>query len=436
MLYIKNVLLQLRLRLARSLILTIFLLVTGIPLIIGVYLKTTVQGYFDILAEEIGNSIYVWRTGEFDETPFDTTVLAELLMCDHVVGYNQSATCTGLPISFSNTGYENETMYSAEPETEEIQLIGNHDTGFYPSFRTGNMVLVEGEYPSQQSPGVLIDQYLAQENQLALGDSITFWNETQEQEVTATVRGIYQTLQPPKVDYGDYYAIASTSYLFCDWEVTYRQAADYYDIAAPVTIYIDAYQNMSGVLQSFHDILSTYSTDDLEYDCADLVKARSNDESDTGGFLDFQNLLNLILLFLQGVLLVLDMFMVLLWIQDHHQDIGIYRVLGWSRGKIIGTLLCEGLVIFLAAGIPAILIGTVLLHQLGGAIFETFRSIMNGNAGSMAQLNDAIASAISVKTVLRSVGVQGALYVLMILLQVLRTLRMRCTTLLTDQKAL
>lgn len=436
MLYIKNVFLQLRLRLVRSVILAIFLLVTAVPLIIGAYMKTTVQIYFDRIAEQAGNSIYVWKTGGQEDTAFDPALLTDLLACDHVIGYNQSYACACIPISFSNSGYENETIYSAEPQTEEVKLIGNHDTSLYESFRTGTMRLIQGTYPTQQTPGILIDQYLADQNHLSVGDKLSFWNENQDQKMTATICGIYETVQPPKIDYGEYYAISAASYLFCDWETTFQQAAAYYDVAAPVTIYIDKYENMDDVFQSFEGILSAYSTADIQYRCVDMVKSDSSLEAGTGGFIEFRKLLNIVLGALQIILLLLDGFMVLLWVQDHHQDVGIYLVLGWSKCRILATLLCEGILIFLVASIPAILTGTLLLKQLGSTIFLAFSSFMHGQAQSEAKLNDAIQSAINMKTVLGSVGWQGVLYVFVILLSGFHTLHLRCTTLLSDKKAI
>lgn len=65
-----------------------------------------------------------------------------------------------------------------------------------------------------------------------------------------------------------------------------------------------------------------------------------------------------------------------IWVRDHHSDIGIYIILGRSKFKIILQLLLEMSIVTLAAMLPATFAGIFLVNQYGAGILTGLREHM------------------------------------------------------------
>lgn len=392
----KIVLVDILRRPLRAVVLFLTIAVIALAMLFGRFIQTIAQVYYDCMMQETGYSIGVFPM-EDDAPEIAAAYIDAILSLLHVAGVNQSISCFAQPLSFSNVPYPAEGVYTRQADSELIFLVGSKTAALYQTFRDGTMALIEGVWPSETAPGVLVDQALAAENQLALGDAILLQSNLEERAVELPIVGIYEALQSPKVSEGAFETVCSSSFLFCDLD-TYQRVDDLRDTRSFLYVYVDRYQNVPAVLEEISAL-------DANYTAIDVLQADLDGEGDGRAAVTILSAVMdrvLALLGCSGVVIL--SLVTLLWVREHYRETGIYVVLGFPKWKITLLLLSQVTLLALCSSIFSGAVGIFALRAFGAQLFHMALSVTQSSFSNTALQQSALHTAQSVTTVLCAQG--------------------------------
>ena len=153
----------------------------------GVYFRHIITEYNDSILADTG---YTLSLSHDDGTVIPATILQQLEALPAIDGLNMMNSALLQPVNFHNSVPQNTTDVFSTQEASEIRLLGNYDITKNLTFKQ-HCQFVSGHIPDASQSGVLIDDWLARQNSLSIGDAITLSDS--EKQYTFTVQGIYTT---------------------------------------------------------------------------------------------------------------------------------------------------------------------------------------------------------------------------------------------------
>lgn len=323
---------------------------------------------------------------EFTSTPVKVSDAEKIAALDNVKSYVlvTSGTATagdGIePITSSDTTSSSSTSDSSQQgpggmgggdmggkmQTGDFTITGVSSSANYSSFSDGTATLEDGEALTADDAGtnnVLIEETLAESNDLSVGDTFKLTDSDGENEVTVTVKGIYSTtesasgiaaqvsmLNPVNTIYS-YYTLANTLSGNTD-EDTVDSAI--YTLSEPskVTAFTKAAEKV--IDTDTYDL----TTDDQLYQS--MITPLENVSS-------FAK--NIVILVAVAGIIILTL-IVMLMIRERRYEIGVLLSMGESRAKMIFQFFTEIFVTMLIALVIATFTGNIVGNVVGNQLLS------------------------------------------------------------------
>lgn len=322
---------------------------------------------------------------EFTSTPVKVSDAEKIAALDNVKSYVlvTSGTATagdGIePITSSDTTSSSSTSDSSQQgpggmgggmggkmQTGDFTITGVSSSADYSSFSDGTATLEDGESLTADDAGtnnVLIEETLAESNDLSVGDTFKLTDSDGENEVTVTVKGIYSTtesasgiaaqvsmLNPVNTIYS-YYTLANTLSGNTD-EDTVDSAI--YTLSEPskVTAFTKAAEKL--IDTDTYDL----TTDDQLYQS--MITPLENVSS-------FAK--NIVILVAVAGIIILTL-IVMLMIRERRYEIGVLLSMGESRAKMIFQFFTEMFVTMLIALVIATFTGNIVGNVVGNQLLS------------------------------------------------------------------
>lgn len=317
---------------------------------------------------------------EFTSTPVKVSDAEKIAALDNVKSYVlvTSGTATagdGIePITSSSSTSDSSQQgpggmgggMGGKMQTGDFTITGVSSSADYSSFSDGTATLGDGEALTADDAGtnnVLIEETLAESNDLSVGDTFKLTDSDGENEVTVTVKGIYSTtesasgiaaqvsmLNPVNTIYS-YYTLANTLSGNTD-EDTVDSAI--YTLSEPskVTAFTKAAEKV--IDTDTYDL----TTDDQLYQS--MITPLENVSS-------FAK--NIVILVAVAGIIILTL-IVMLMIRERRYEIGVLLSMGESRAKMIFQFFTEMFVTMLIALVIATFTGNIAGNVVGNQLLS------------------------------------------------------------------
>ena len=305
---------------------------------------------------------------------FEDTMLSNIKDVNHVVGIDEVITYFCLPNNVNNVKeYSGINPFTQNDSADAnsypvlyqdcLSVIGSLSIDNLDIFRREQNILLEGIFPDEMNPGVVVSKRFSENNNLAIGDSIELSSIENDKVNSMSKRinivGIYESnLQFEVLDTNflgsGVFSLSPYNYIYCDYltacDVIQQEQTHNY-----LTIYIDSPEHIESVEKEIQ-MLSGYDFEKLQI------------ENDTDFFYNYygkelndltNNASSFIIVFMV-ISFGLYVFVLSFWHRESLNDMGILVVLGESKRRIILQKLIESLYIFIVAAFFAIIVGRFL----------------------------------------------------------------------------
>lgn len=339
--------------------------------VVAYYFRNISDSYQQSVISDIGYSLMLYRT---DENSIEQELLDDICYnVEGVLGYNQENNMLITPVDFQNTIASDETNVFSVPQSEMVRLIANTDTTLSPLF-SNHMRLLNGQFPSEDYPGVIIDVVLAESNHLSVGDTITVSGNGIEDTTVIYVSGIYETTSFPQEEWTEASGITSYgqspySYIFCDYH-SYENVVGFDLQLSSVFIYTESRKSL--------DAANTY-INNLELDPNEYQVSNRTELALEHGTLPSQAInttAKLLTNFSVWIAAIILFMVVILWMRNSYKDISILISLGESKVAVMCDYFIITTVIALSALILSIPVSDLLIRTFDKDLIEfAFSSI-------------------------------------------------------------
>ncbi|WP_174728749.1 ABC transporter permease [Mesobacillus harenae] len=319
----------------------------------------------------------------FEAVPIPVESAEELTAYHEIIGYNFYSSTTGTASGFNPI--ENE---AADTETEEptadssgrnmqgggmaqgdVSLQGAAFTDSISEFVDQTSIIIEGEHLTAEDTGTnvtLIEQTLAEENGLKLGDTITVTNPRDDSlTIDLEIAGIYKTTSMGPEQAMNFTALIPYNKLY----VPYTAASSLKGEGSENTIdsaiyYIDDPADM----QSFIDTAKASSTIDFE-----MFKLDADDQlyQQMVGPIDNVAAFSKNIVYLVSIAgAVILGLIVMMSIRERKYEMGVLLSLGEKRWKLSGQFVTEILMVAVLSLGLATVTGNVIADQIGNQLLN------------------------------------------------------------------
>lgn len=297
--------------------------------IVSCFFRNIVANYENSVIYDIGYSLMLYRA---DGEEIAQDVLDEIAQTNGFIGYNQEYDMLTTPVNFRNVIDYDASNVFAIPNSDLIRLYANTSTALNPTF-SNNMELLEGKMPTSENCGAIIDEVLALENKLSIGDTLLIQNPQTNQPTEIAVIGIYKAISLPQETWtlssgNTAYGQSPYSYVFCDIS-TYERVLGYSLPLSSVILYAEDMKSLDKVSAAVADLELPRNI----YQCSNLTQNKINNGTSAARAV---NSAATILTSLSLCIAAIVLFMVvLLWVRACYKDISILISLGESRYAIV-----------------------------------------------------------------------------------------------------
>lgn len=278
-----------------------------------------------------------WTTNEFET--LDKKDIEELASTKGIADYNITTAITAVnPVNFNRIEEED---VDQSGDLGGVSLIGNRDMQFDTNVLSGNLHIKEGRMitPDDQDMCVISEE-LAKENNLKIGDKISFndCHDTEHSKVSeAEIIGIYQVDQKMSpLMQGDTYR--SENVIFTDLnfpEKAESETSPLFERAYFKVEDVDAYEEVKERLQSV----------DINREQYDLIDNNGNSQTMSSNFNNLEKVSEMMILVISIASFVILVLVFLFWLKNRVQEVGIFLSLGVPKFRIIGQIWSEAVMI-------------------------------------------------------------------------------------------
>ncbi|MCY8139865.1 ABC transporter permease [Bacillus inaquosorum] len=408
----------------------------------------------------------------FESTPIKVSDANKLAALDHVKSYNYTTSASANAGNFdaiesSSSSDSSSSSSSSNAKNSQgggqggpqmvqadLSIEGVISTALVDDFSDGDSKITDGRAITKSDVGkkvTVINETLAEENDLSVGDSITIESATDEDTtVKLKIVGIYKTtssgddqaqnfsfLNPYNKLYTPYTATAALK--GDDYKNTIDSAVYYMDDAKNIDAFVKAAKKTSIDFDTF-----TLNTNDQLYQ--QMVGPIENVASFSKNVVYLVSVAGAVIL---GLIVMMS-------IRERKYEMGVLMAIGEKRCKLIGQFLTEILIVAVIAICIASLTGNLVANQLGNQLLsqqissstdstQTASGQMPGGGGGMGggmfghssanvDVIDSLNVAVSMNDMLVLGGIGIFIAIIATLLPSISVLRLHPKTILTKQE--
>ncbi|MCY9095722.1 ABC transporter permease [Bacillus inaquosorum] len=452
----------------------------------GLTIQSAAQKSSELARQELGGSVTLQvdrqkqmekqqDSGEkrsFESTPIKVSDANKLAALDHVKSYNYTTSASANAGNFdaieSSSSSDSSSSSSSSNNKNsqgggqggpqmvqaDLSIEGVISTALVDDFSDGDSKITDGRAITKSDVGkkvTVINETLAEENDLSVGDSITIESATDEDTtVKLKIVGIYKTtssgddqaqnfsfLNPYNKLYTPYTATAALK--GDDYKNTIDSAVYYMDDAKNIDVFVKAAKKTSIDFDTF-----TLNTNDQLYQ--QMVGPIENVASFSKNVVYLVSVAGAVIL---GLIVMMS-------IRERKYEMGVLMAIGEKRWKLIGQFLTEILIVAVIAIGIASLTGNLVANQLGNQLLsqqissstdstQTASGQMPGGGGGMGggmfghssanvDVIDSLNVAVSMNDMLVLGGIGIFIAIIATLLPSISVLRLHPKTILTKQE--
>ncbi|MEC5227570.1 ABC transporter permease [Bacillus inaquosorum] len=452
----------------------------------GLTIQSAAQKSSELARQELGGSVTLQvdrqkqmekqqDSGEkrsFESTPIKVSDANNLAALDHVKSYNYTTSASANAGNFdaiesSSSSDSSSSSSSSNAKNSQgggqggpqmvqadLSIEGVISTALVDDFSDGDSKITDGRAITKSDVGkkvTVINETLAEENDLSVGDSITIESATDEDTtVKLKIVGIYKTtssgddqaqnfsfLNPYNKLYTPYTATAALK--GDDYKNTIDSAVYYMDDAKNIDVFVKAAKKTSIDFDTF-----TLNTNDQLYQ--QMVGPIENVASFSKNVVYLVSVAGAVIL---GLIVMMS-------IRERKYEMGVLMAIGEKRWKLIGQFLTEILIVAVIAIGIASLTGNLVANQLGNQLLsqqissstdstQTASGQMPGGGGGMGggmfghssanvDVIDSLNVAVSMNDMLVLGGIGIFIAIIATLLPSISVLRLHPKTILTKQE--
>ncbi|AWM15723.1 ABC transporter permease [Bacillus inaquosorum] len=452
----------------------------------GLTIQSAAQKSSELARQELGGSVTLQvdrqkqmekqqDSGEkrsFESTPIKVSDANKLATLDHVKSYNYTTSASANAGNFdaiesSSSSDSSSSSSSSNAKNSQgggqggpqmvqadLSIEGVISTALVDDFSDGNSKITDGRAITKSDVGkkvTVINETLAEENDLSVGDSITIESATDEDTtVKLKIVGIYKTtssgddqaqnfsfLNPYNKLYTPYTATAALK--GDDYKNTIDSAVYYMDDAKNIDAFVKAAKKTAIDFDTF-----TLNTNDQLYQ--QMVGPIENVASFSKNVVYLVSVAGAVIL---GLIVMMS-------IRERKYEMGVLMAIGEKRWKLIGQFLTEILIVAVIAIGIASLTGNLVANQLGNQLLsqqissstdstQTASGQMPGGGGGMGggmfghssanvDVIDSLNVAVSMNDMLVLGGIGIFIAIIATLLPSISVLRLHPKTILTKQE--
>ncbi|WP_449621095.1 ABC transporter permease [Robertmurraya sp. Marseille-Q9965] len=343
----------------------------------------TLQQDMDKMREKMQEQLATSGEGggrmRIERTPIDVTAAKELTTYDQIKGYNFYSSTTGIASDFEPIENESSTD-NAEEEGPggmirggmalgDVTIQGVAFTDSETDFMEGNAAIVKGRHLTSDDLDknvAVIEQTLAENNDLSVGDSITVANPSDEKtSSTLEIVGIYSTTSTGSDMGMNLTAMNPYNKIYVPYTAASTlKGADYVETIDSAIYYIDDPADM----ESFVEQAKKESSIDF-----DTFTLNSNDQLYQQMVGPIENVAsfskNVVYLVSIAGAVILGL-IVMMSIRERKYEMGVLLAIGEKRWKLIGQFTAEILLVaVLSLGIATVS-GNYVADQMGQQLLD------------------------------------------------------------------
>lgn len=315
-----------------------------------------------------------------EAVPVPLSYLTELSQSPYVESYNILSETTVNAVDFE--AVDSETSTELVPSkgmgmggsSGDLTLSGVRELSIIDSFSNGENTLVDGRLITSSDEGtnvVLIEQTLAEDNDLAVGDYISITSSSDDSMVKELqIIGLFAT----NTEYNQQMSMNTFSnpynLLYVPYETAnYFKGDDYSNGADKIVFILDDPINVESFLAD-----TEYSS--IDFDLFTLDGSTDEYEQMMGPIENVASFsqTTIIMVIVFGALILT--LIITLTIKDRTNEMGILLSLGEKKVNIIGQLLVESLIVLFVAFIISLLVGNVVTNVVTDQLLSNELSVM------------------------------------------------------------
>lgn len=395
--FIKRAFWSVKARKGKSLLLLVVLSVISVFVLSGLTIETAAEKSSELARQKLGGDVTLTvdrekliqdqsgtegqtegRQARFQSVPIPEESAQSLIDSEYLLGYNFYSSTTALASGFTAIG--STTEETAEEESgnggfggggfggnaADVSVQGIVYSDAVDLFMDGEAELTEGRHITEEDAAanvVMIEQNLADENDLSVGDSLTVVSSETEEDVSLEIVGIYSTTA--EVDqqaqnfsflnpYNMIYIPYETANMIKGEEGTLDSAIYYIDDPVNIESFIADAQNSSEIdFETFK-----LDADDSLYQ--QMMGPINNVSS-------FSNKVVILVAIAGAVILGL---IVMMSIRERKYEMGVLLAIGEKRSKLIGQFLAEILLIAVFALGLSVVSGNFVADTVGNQLLQ------------------------------------------------------------------
>ncbi|MEK5210176.1 ABC transporter permease [Bacillus sp. FSL R5-0603] len=452
----------------------------------GLTIQSAAQKSSELARQELGGSVTLQvdrqkqmekqqDSGEkrsFESTPIKVSDANKLAALDHVKSYNYTASASANAGNFdaiesSSSSDSSSSSSSSNAKNSQgggqggpqmvqadLSIEGVISTALVDDFSEGDSKITDGRAITKSDVGkkvTVINETLAEENDLSVGDSITIESATDEDTtVKLKIVGIYKTTSSGDDQAQNFSFLNPYNKLYTPYTATAAlKGDDYKNTIDSAVYYMDDAKNMDAFVKAAKKTsidFDTYTLNTNDQLYQQMVGPIENVASFSKNVVYLVSVAGAIIL---GLIVMMS-------IRERKYEMGVLMAIGEKRWKLIGQFLTEILIVAVIAIGLASVTGNLVANQLGNQLLsqqissstdltQTASGQMPGGGGGMGgkmfghsssnvDVIDTLNVTVSMNDMLILGGIGILIAIIATLLPSISVLRLHPKTILTKQE--
>ncbi|WFA92563.1 ABC transporter permease [Bacillus subtilis] len=454
----------------------------------GLTIQSAAQKSSELARQELGGSVTLQvdrqkqmekqqDSGEkrsFESTPIKVSDANKLAALDHVKSYNYTTSASANTGNFdaieSSSSSSSDSSSSSSSSTAknsqgggqggpqmvqaDLSIEGVISTALVDDFSDGDSKITDGRAITKSDVGkkvTVINETLAEENDLSVGDSITIESATDEDTtVKLKIVGIYKTTSSGDDQAQNFSFLNPYNKLYTPYTATAAlKGDDYKNTIDSAVYYMDDAKNMDAFVKAAKKTsidFDTYTLNTNDQLYQQMVGPIENVASFSKNVVYLVSVAGAVIL---GLIVMMS-------IRERKYEMGVLMAIGEKRWKLIGQFLTEILIVAVIAIGLASVTGNLVANQLGNQLLsqqissstdstQTASGQMPGGGGGMGggmfghsssnvDVIDSLNVAVSMNDMLILGGIGILIAIIATLLPSISVLRLHPKTILTKQE--
>lgn len=323
----------------------------------------------------------------------DTVITADQIeqikKMEHVLGINEWKENLAMPLDAANVkdyaGANPENGSTGSEKADKVVFLEDLSVELNSRFRCErNVSLIEGAYPTYENKGILIEERMAKQNNLQIGDQMRFRIDETGVECRYAICGIYKVdsdfiITEDNTEGMDIFTHSPYNVIFIEYQHAYEsmklgQQEDF-AIYGGCQIYVDSYENIKNVARQLQKVFGS------EYVFYNLAENYLKSSGSAAVLMEQYAAIMKTAITIAGSLTVLLIFS--LFSKQFEMETGILLALGKTKRKILLQyliIMIRIVVLGLLGGLLVYFLGSGLLLNGINQLLENI--ISKANAGS------------------------------------------------------